>query len=495
MTFPANSVDTARILLVSRESSLSRSLQNLVGDQLWHIEQAFSGLEALERMETAHSADVVLLDLRPGDNDALHTLRRLRKVSPQVPVVLLSHGRHTREAQEGFQLGACQCLTKPVAQSEFEAVMKQQLEKSMDRTSGKSTEEQIDFIGDDCSFVSASPAMHKIRMQAELLAKLDVPVLITGESGSGKEVVARLIHKLSARDDAKFAEISGAAFPGDTLESELFGHERGANGAARGKPGKLELCQEGTIFLDEIEQFPASAQAKLLHLLQQKEFYRVGGKTPIRTTVRILAASNGGIDRALAERKLREDLYYCLSAFTLHVPSLRQRKDEIPFLLDYFMQRMAKQYGLAPQTFSPEVLEACRQYPWPGNLRELENFVKRYVVMGDASLALDESQANSHAPSQTAAAFPSGREPEAVTSMDSGSLKTLMRSIKGEAEKNAICVALEKTNWNRRAAARQLSISYRGLLYKIQQYQLIPPEPHPSAFPNAVGSKRNSHGQ
>src|SRR5437868_10061195 len=184
MALPASSVETARILLVSRESSLSHSLQTLVGDQLWHIEQAFSGLDALERMQTADSADVVLLDLRPGDTDALHTLRWLRKVSPQVPIVLLSNDRHTREAQEGLQLGARQCLTRPVAQRDFEAVMNQQLEKSPDRSNGKSAEEQIDFIGDDCSFVSASPGMHKIRMQAEVLAKLAVPVLIRGESGT-----------------------------------------------------------------------------------------------------------------------------------------------------------------------------------------------------------------------------------------------------------------------------------------------------------------------
>ena len=416
----------------------------------------------------------------------------LRKVSPRVPIVLPSHGRHTREAQEGLQLGARQCLTKPVAQRDFEAVMKQQLEKSTDRASGKSAEEQIDFIGDDCAFVSASPAMHKIRMQAEVLAKLDVPVFITGESGSGKEALARLIHKLSHRTDCKFAEINCAASAGDTLESELFGYERGANGAAR---GKLELCHEGTVFLDEIEQLPASAQAKLLQLLQQKKSYRVGGKVPIRTDVRIVAASNGGIDRALAERKLREDLYYCLSAFTLHIPSLRQRRDEIPFLLNYFMQRIARRYRLPPHIFLPELLEACRQYPWPGNLRELENFVKRYLVMGDDSLTLDEAQSKPQSMSYPPVALVGGNEPDAAGPADSGSLKTLMHNIKAEAERNAICVALEKTNWNRRAAARQLSISYRGLLYKIQQYQLLPPETHPSAFPNSVSTKRNSHGQ
>jgi len=494
-TLPATLIDTARILLVSRESSLSRSLQALVAGQSWHIDQASSGLEALERVQAKDAADVVLLDLQPGDSDALHTMRWMRRVSPDIPVVLVSPQRNTKEVLDAMQLGACGCLIKPVAPREFEAVIMQHLEKSSDDASLRVAEEHIDFIADDCAFIWASPVMHKLRTQAEMLAKLDVPVLIRGESGSGKEVVARLIHKLSGRAESKFIEINCAAFPADTLESELFGYDRGVNGAARSKHGKLELCDEGTIFLDEIEQLPASAQAKLLQVLQQKQFYRVGGKTPIKTNVRVLAASNGGFDRALAEKRLREDLYYCLSAFTLHIPSLRQRTDEIPVLLDHFVHRMAKQYDMAPRTFSPELLENCQQYPWPGNLRELENFVKRYLVMGDASLTQEEPPPNTDSSSHALAALPSGNEREKVTPIDSGSLKSLMRNIKGEAEKNAIAGALEKTNWNRRAAARHLSISYRGLLYKIQQYQLIPPETHPSAFPNSIGSKRNSHGQ
>jgi two-component system, NtrC family, response regulator AtoC len=493
---PATAIDPARILVVSREPALSRSLQSLVGDQSWQIEQAFSGLEALERVEAVNSADVVLLDVRPSDREALHTLRWLRRVSPEVPVILLCQGRNMREALEGLQLGARDCLRKPVTPHELEAVIKKQLEKSTNRAGAKSAEEQVDFIGEDCSFISASPAMLKLRAQAEMLAKVNAPVLIRGENGSGKEVVARLIHKLSPRRDSKFVEMNCAAFRGDSLESELFGYERGVfRGAAHGKHGKVELNDKGTILLDEIEHIPANVQAKLLQVLQQKQFYRVGGKTAIKTDVRILAATNGGIDRALAERKLREDLYYGLSAFTLHIPSLRQRKDEIPLLLEHFMHRMAKQYGLTPQTFSAELLESCKQYAWPGNLRELENFVKRYLVMGDDSLTLEEGQSEAGSPSQAVTALPSGKEREGVTPIDSGSLKTLMRNIRGEAERNAIAVALEKTNWNRRAAARQLSISYRGLLYKIQQYQLLPPETHPSAFPNSVGSKRNSHGR
>jgi two-component system, NtrC family, response regulator AtoC len=458
------------------------------------MDQAFSGLEALERVQAADSGDVVLLDLQPEDGEALHTMRWMRRVSPDIPMVLVSHQRNTKEVLDALKLGACGCLLKPVVPREFEAVIMQHLEKLTDGASDRGVEEHIDFIADDCAFVWASPVMYKLRTQAEMLAKLDVPVLIRGESGSGKEVVARLIHKLSGRAESKFAEINCAAFPGDTVESELFGYDRGVNGAARSKHGKLELCDQGTIFLDEIEQLPASAQAKLLQLLQQKQFYRVGGKTPIKTNVRVLAASNGGFDRALAERRLREDLYYCLSAFTLHIPSLRQRADEIPALLDHFMHRMAKEYGLQPQSFSAELLDACHRYSWPGNLRELENFVKRYLVMGEASLALEEGQEKPESPKEVfRVPFPG--ECENVTPIDTGSLKTLMRNIKGEAERNAIAVALEKTNWNRRAAARQLRISYRGLLYKIQQYQLLPPTTHASALTNSVGSKRNGHGQ
>jgi DNA-binding NtrC family response regulator len=391
----------------------------------------------------------------------------------------------------GLQLGARGCLTKPVAQHELEAVIMQHLEELANRARAESIGEHIDVIADDCSFIWASPVMRKLRMQTEVLAKLDVPVLIRGESGSGKEIVARLIHKLSTRAHSNFTEINCAAFPGDTLASELFGYEPGVNGAGRNKQGRLELCDEETIFLDEIEQIPASAQAKLLHLLQQKQFHRICGKMPIKTDVRILAAGNGGIDRALAERRLREDLYYCLSAFTLHIPPLRQRTDEIPVLLEYYMHRMAEQYDVVPKTFPPELLESCQQYAWPGNLRELENFVKRYLVIGDDSLTHDEALVSLDSSGHVGAALPSDKEREKVTAIDTGSLKALMRNIKGEAERNAIAGALEKTNWNRRAAARHLSISYRGLLYKIQQYQLVPPGTYPMRLSNGASSKRN----
>ena len=344
--------------------------------------------------------------------------------------------------------------------------------------------EDIEEISEDLFFVAGSPAMRKLRTQAELLAKVNVPVLILGESGSGKEVAARLIHKLSVRSGCRFLKVNCAALPGDLLESELFGYERGAfTGALRTRQGKFELCDKGTILLDEVAEMPVTLQAKLLHVLQDKQFFRLGGDAIINVDVRILAATNLNVEHALAEKRLREDLYYRLSAFTLQIPPLRDRKEEIPLLLGHFMNQMARYYGLRPRPLSPKLIEACQGHSWPGNLRELENFVKRYLVMGDECRDVGELENRLDQPSSDS------RVEEGVSSRalqgteiagkengpDDGSLKHLVRSIKGETERNAIAIMLEKTHWNRKEAARQLQISYRGLLYKIQEYQLLPP--------------------
>ena len=233
--------------------------------------------------------------------------------------------------------------------------------------------------------------MRKLRSQAALVANVDIPVLMLGESGTGKEVMARLIHKLSPRAHRTFLKVNCAAVPADLLESELFGYEAGAfTGANHAKPGKFELCNKGTIMLDEIGEMPPSLQAKLLHVLQDQQFSRLGGRSVIKVDVRILAATNINIPEALANKRLREDLYYRLNAFTLQIPPLRERKEEIPILLKHFMTQLSEQYARAPLPYSPEMLQACAIYSWPGNLRELGNFVKRYLVLGDEKLAINE---------------------------------------------------------------------------------------------------------
>jgi len=337
---------------------------------------------------------------------------------------------------------------------------------------------QDETVQGEVCFIAASPIMQQVRMQVELVADLNVPVLLLGESGTGKEVTAKLIHKLSSRSAARFLKVNCAAFPSELLESELFGYERGAfTGAMRTKIGKFELCNKGTILLDEIGEMPTPLQAKLLHVLQDSQFSRLGGNQTIRVDVRILAATNVEVHQAIAERRLREDLYYRLSAFSVQLPPLRARIEEIPLLLDHFMHRNAEQYGRSPRMFSPTLLRACLAYDWPGNLRELENFVRRYFVMGDETIAISELQSrrkNVREPETQVAAVNYGA---AKAFPDNGvrpSFKSFVQNAKNGAEIQAITQALEKASWNRRRAAKTLNISYRALLYKIQQHRLKP---------------------
>src|SRR6202171_2897560 len=231
---------------------------------------------------------------------------------------------------------------------------------------------------------SISPVTAKIRSSIKQVARVDVPVLLLGESGVGKEVVARRIHRLSNRAQRSFLKGNCAALPAELLESELFGYEAGAfTGATRAKPGQFELCNKGTILLDEIGELPPALQAKLLHVLQGGQFSRLGGRSLIEVDVRILAATNVDVPQALANKQLREDLYYRLSALTIHLPPLRERPEEIPVFLAYFMQRLTAQLGCPPRPYPDRVLDACAHYTWPGNVRELENFVKRFLILGD----------------------------------------------------------------------------------------------------------------
>jgi transcriptional regulator with PAS, ATPase and Fis domain len=280
-------------------------------------------------------------------------------------------------------------------------------------------------------------------------------------------VVARLIHKLSLRAHQVFLKVNCAALPSELLESELFGYEAGAfTGATRAKPGKFEICNKGTILLDEIGEIPPSLQAKLLHVLQDQQFSRLGSRSVVKVDVRILAATNINIQEAIAAKKLREDLYYRLNAFTIHLPPLRERPEEIPLLLRHFMSRFAARYARDPLPLSPGLIDLALKHPWPGNLRELENFVKRYLILGDEAQVLKELEVNGDGSAPASSASPTS------TPGPTNDLKSLLRSLKGEAEMEAISKTLERTKWNRKEAARLLNISYKALLYKIRRYGL-----------------------
>ncbi|MGB9236365.1 MAG: sigma-54 dependent transcriptional regulator [Terriglobales bacterium] len=340
---------------------------------------------------------------------------------------------------------------------------------------------EIERISEELYFVAASPATRRLRTQAELLSQTDVPVLVTGESGSGKSTTARLIHALSLRSSFPFMTVRCAALTADLLESELFGHEYGAGiGRAEGSLGKLEQCARGTILLDEFDAMPASVQGQLLRLLESGEFTRCGGQTPLRADVRIIVATPNDLETATAEKRVNEELFYRLSAFELRVPPLRERREEIPLLLGHIMNRLTRRYGVPSPRLSSSLLDVCQHYGWPGNLRELENFAKRYLAQADEGAAVRELQSS---PAYGVGAK-NGNGGHAKTSNGAGnghsgeersSLKLLVRNAKWEAERGAIAEALERTHWNRKAAARLLNVSYRALLYKIQEYHLVPP--------------------
>ena len=345
---------------------------------------------------------------------------------------------------------------------------------------------EIERISEELYFIAASPATRRLRTQAGLLSQTDVPVLITGEVGSGKTTAAQLIHSLSIRSSFPFMRVKCAVITSDLLENELFGYEHtSANGRPESTPGKFEQCAKGTILLDEFDAMPDAVQRRLLKMLETGEFVRCGGQNPIRAEVRIIAATCGDLELAAAEKRVQEELFYRLSVFELRVPPLRERHEEIPLLLGHLMNRLTRRYGVPAPRFSSMLLVACQQYAWPGNLHELENFAKRFLAHGDENAALHEL----HSRPDYGSANKGGNGNEsgdgrATTSVhpsslntpgEKSSLKLLVKNAKGEAERGAIAHALEQTHWNRKAAARLLNVSYRALLYKIQEYRLAPP--------------------
>jgi two-component system, NtrC family, response regulator AtoC len=462
--------DTANILLVDDEPGMLRYIRTLLEVDDYKVATASTGEEALERVQKGLQPDLVLLDLLMPGIDGLQTLEQIRQIRPGTKVVMLSCVSDTRKVVQAIRLGAHDYLTKPFQKAELDAVIDQCLGTNQQNYPG-----EVEELCDDVYFVAASPAMRKIRSQAALVANVDIPVLLLGESGTGKEVVARLIHKLSPRAHRTFLKVNCAAVPADLLESELFGYEAGAfTGATHPKPGKFELCNKGTILLDEIGEMPPSLQAKLLHVLQDQQFSRLGSRSVIKVDVRILAATNINIPEALANKRLREDLYYRLNAFTLSLPPLRERKEEIPILLKHFMSRLSERYARAPLPMSAGLMQACLDYTWPGNLRELSNFIKRFLILGDEKLAVNELQPKNDG---NGTHF-DGASRNAGENNGSGGLKSLARNAKDEAEAEAINKALEETNWNRKQAAALLKISYKALLYKIRQYGIAQAKSH-----------------
>lgn len=416
----------------------------------------------LERLGSSAAPDLILLEWESMDK-SLTVLSHIRATLPDVPIVMLSCTSEVKDFEVVTRIGARGIVLKPFLDGNLESAIEEHLVAAEKAITAEPQEIPLD---ETHSFVRSSKRMCELQAQAALVAKSDIPVLILGESGTGKEILALYTHKMSNRAHRMFLKVNCAAMPADLLESELFGYEQGAfTGAVKTKPGKFEVCTGGTIFLDEIGEMPAILQAKLLQVLQDGTFSRLGSRSPMRVDVRVIAATNINMKAAIAAKAFREDLYYRLNGFSLSIPPLCERREEIPLLASYFMRKVSKKYGRTPLPLSPALLDAFGRYAWPGNLREMENVINRYFILADERPILNEM--SPYSPYR-------GDSNGLGDGPDGAGLKQIVRSLKGEAEASAIAQMLESKGWNRKAAASELQISYKALLYKIKQYELTP---------------------
>jgi two-component system response regulator AtoC len=460
-----------RVLVVDDAEGIRTYLASCLELRGFDVDSAEDGSRAIALVEGGADPDAILLDVMMPGLDGLATLERIRELAPEVPVVMLSVVGRTGTIVEAMRRGAADYLTKPFEEEELEATLERVLEhralrRERDRLAA-SSEDPMDSV------VWVSPPMRRVRDLIHQVADTDVTVLIQGQSGTGKEIVARTLHAASSRADRPFVKVNCAALPGNLLESELFGYEKGAfTGANARKPGRFELADRGTIFFDEIGEMTPGLQAKLLQVLQDRQFTRLGGNLDITVDVRVVAATHRRLEEMVREGSFREDLFFRLNVVTVFLPPLSERREEIPLLIDSFLGRSAARYGRPVPRLSDRLLRAFERHPFPGNVRELENVVKRVVVLGSEEPILSElarAERGEHNGSSLRALIE-----EIERTAGELPLREVGRRVSLEAERLTIDRVLQETHWNRKRAARLLGVSYKTLLQKIRDCGLEP---------------------
>jgi two-component system response regulator AtoC len=470
------------VLVIEDDDGAREALCEYLATAGYDVRRARGGAEGLAALVPA-LPDAVLLDLVMPEPDGFEVLRRIAERDPRVPVIVMSALSEAEAVVRAMKLGATDYLPKPFEVAELDLVLRRALEgPGRRRAPGVAAREGGDGEADASLPTSGlSGAMERVWALVSRIADTDVPVLLVGESGVGKDVVARRIHATSRRAARPFVKINCAALPGELLESELFGHEKGAfTGAHAEKPGKFELADQGTIFLDEIGEMDPRLQAKLLQVLQDEEFYRVGGKRSVRVDARVVVATNRHLETAIRQGTFREDLFYRLNVVTIRVPPLRERKEEIAPLVRHFVEKYRNRYRGGLEQVPAEVMERFHAYDWPGNVRELENLVRRLVVLRDPSMVLGELGHGARvvaAPLANAASNAVRLDgPSLHASLpEDAPLKDVARRAARIAEREAILRALMRTGWNKRKAAKRLQVSYKALLYKIKDCAIVDP--------------------
>jgi len=470
-----------RVLIVDDDLVMAKYLSSHLARRNFEVTVAASDQEAL-RVFRSFDPVLVLVDTSMNGANGAEILERLKHIKPSISVMVLSANKDPEMIFKASKLGADDYISKPVDPKELDVRISRVLDNQRLFREVTQLREQVRRQSDFTMLFGTSPKMMEVKMTIEQVADTTATVLIRGESGTGKEVVARMIYAESgARSEKPFVKVNCAAIPHELLESELFGYEPGAfTGATRQKLGKFEQANGGTIFLDEISEMHPALQAKLLHVLQDHEFSRLGGKRDIQVDVRVLSATNKPLERAVEEGVFREDLFYRLNVVSIHIPPLRERREEVPVFLEYFLEKYSAHYGKQPPMFSEYAVARMMEYAWPGNIRELENLVKRYVIVGNEAQIIREL--STHKPivsslatpavpaTPVAVAAPTPAVPAVIQGgdLEMPSLLEIGRRAAMQAEREAIERVLAQTRWNRRQAAKILKISYKALLNKLK---------------------------
>jgi two-component system response regulator AtoC len=459
-----------RIVIAEDDEDLAFVLREALRRQHYDIDVSPTATGMLDRLKTA-PYDLILLDVRLPDMDGLDAIPRCRELAADTPIIVMTAHGTRQTAMDAITRGAYDFFTKPLKMDEFQVVVARALDR-------RRLQKQVKALRDSQpsgleGLIGQSESLKRVVDMAHRAAPTDLTVLIQGESGTGKEVLARAIHRLSARKDGPFVPVNCAAIPEGLLESELFGHERGAfTGAVRARPGRFELAKEGTLFLDEIGDMPMSMQAKILRVLQEREFERVGGTRTITADVRVIAATHRDLEAAVAQGTFRQDLFYRLQGVGMVLPPLRERVDDLPLLATHLLERAAQRLSRQPAVLSPEALRCLWIYAWPGNVRELQHVLEGAMVLSDGVIRPE------HLPPAVQRAAQA--RPAAETApMLTGSLDEALE----EWERRMILDALQQTQGVQARAAKILGVSERSLWYRIKKLgiQVRTPDDAPPA--------------
>ena len=460
--------DKTQIIVIEDDEGNRRTVTRALTREGYRVEAFAEAEPALDYLRQHRDVALVITDLMLPGLDGFGVLEQSRGIDPEVGVLMVTGHGSVESAVDAMKRGADDYLTKPVDLFELRKRTSAIIEK---RQLSSRVDELESRLGEKFKLIGQSKSMEDLFRQMELVAPARSNVLIVSESGTGKELVANALHENSPRRDKRFLPINCAAIPAEILESELFGHERGAfTGAAARKLGKFELAHGGTLFLDEIGELPLEMQVKLLRVLEQREFMRVGGSENIKVDIRVIAATNADLDRAVEEGRFRSDLYYRLKVVTLKIPPLRERREDIPILLKHFLELFARENGREGMRFGAEAMRLLVQARWEGNVRELRNMVESLVVLapheeiGVEDLPEEYRKVSREPAPASASAADEGQRP----AEDAGGEGLTMEEI----ERRAILSALEKTGGNRTQAAGMLGIGLRTLQRKLKEYRM-----------------------